>query len=358
MCEAPAGPWTAGDGGCLFGSLQGYLDALTDSLPLKAVLSAANPLYGIAPADCPLYVVHFLVMDSFVQGAWRLDEDRGPLAGAFVAALWAAGGEVRCRARVAAIESANGAVRAVRLADGDRLEAKRVVFTGHPKQLLFLCDEGALRPAFRQRLLEQPETAGIFGVAIAWAHPECSLLRRNVVIYSGLDSARQYHQPLVRQGEAPHALVCNAQRSSAGTAGADVPAVAALALAPVRPEDWAPWGESRTGQRPADYAAAKRQLAEQTLAALRATWPGAAGGMRVVETFSPLTLRDHTLNPAGSAYGLRKSAAVGQGGRMLATTRLKGLFLAGQSIILPGVVCTVDQRHRRGGDSARPAASH
>jgi len=115
-------------------SLKSYLDRLTDSQPLKAILTAINPLYGIDPAECPLHV-HWLVLDSVLNSSWRFDQAAMPLADAFVDALGAAGGAVRCGACVDRIESSGGSVRGVRLADGERIEAQVVVFTGHPKQL-------------------------------------------------------------------------------------------------------------------------------------------------------------------------------------------------------------------------------
>ena len=52
-------------------------------------------------------------------------------------------------------------------------------------------------------------------------------------------------------------------------------------------------------------------------------------------------MRYHTLSPVGSAYGLRKSTRPGLSGRISTATRVRGLVIAGQSIVLPGVVGTV-----------------
>ena len=315
-------------------SLASYLDELTGSRLLKGVLSGLNVFYGVDPAECPLYV-HFLVMDSFVSSSWRFDEARAPLADAFLAAFRAAGGEVRCGARVAAVEATNRTVSAVRLTDGERIESDVVVFTGHPRLLPALCEGGGLRPAYKERLIEQPETPGMFGIALAWEHPECSLPGRDVVIYGGLDTGRHYHQRGVLDGETPDAIIAVGSRNP----GSRTCSAVIMALVPC--EDWTPWWDSRTGHRAASYTAAKQGLAGRILGVLRGRWPQAAGGMRLLDSFSPLTFRDYTMTPTASAYGLRKSVGAGRSGRIITATRIRGLFLAGQNVVISGVVGTV-----------------
>lgn len=63
--------------------------------------------------------------------------------------------------------------------------------------------------------------------------------------------------------------------------------------------------------------------------------------MSVVDVFTPLSLRDFTRSPRGSAYGMKKSVANLRQGRLSPMTRLKGLLLAGQSVVMPGVLGSV-----------------
>jgi all-trans-retinol 13,14-reductase len=347
--------------------LQGYLDSLTDSIELKAILTGINPFYGIRPSECPLWV-HFLVLDSLLAGAWRIDERETPLAQSFVDALRAEGGQVRCGARVVAIECAAGATRGARLADGERVPADVVVFTGHLKHFPDLCPDGALRPVFRQRLLDLPETAGIFGVGIAWKR-SCPLDGHDTFLYGGWDTEAAYLQKVIPAGEYPHVVFCTAspprgpdeesspsradskedrrKTSFAGASSSVLPPPStrsAVAWCLTSPDEWTPWASSRTGARPAGYAAAKSSLAQRILSLLRTRWPrvgGASADMELVDSFSPLTFRDYTLTPCGSAYGVKRSAAAISATRMRAATRIRGLFLAGQNIVLSGVVGTV-----------------
>jgi len=320
-------------------SLGQYLDGLTRCRELKAILTAINPFYGMSPSECPVYT-HFLVQDSFLSSAWRFDESEVSLVEGMMRAVRAVGGEVRCGARVAAIESAGDRVSAVRLADGEQIEAAIVVFTGHPKQLPTLCRNGVLRPAFKQRLLDQPETPGMFGVAIAWEHSDCLLSRRDSLVYQGWNTDGQYEQRALLKDETPHLVMCSACPNRAYPEGARR-TYSAVALSITSDDEWRPWRGSRTGSRTKDYQSHKHALAQRVLSVIQQKWPEAADKMRIVDSFSPLTFRDYTMSPVGSAFGIKKSVTTRLAGRIAAATRLKGLLLAGQSVILSGVVGTV-----------------
>jgi all-trans-retinol 13,14-reductase len=95
-------------------------------------------------------------------------------------------------------------------------------------------------------------------------------------------------------------------------------------------EEMMPWFAGCVGSRPDGYDAAKRGMTRKIISVLRHKWPE-QDELNVVDTFSPLTIRDYTLSPAGSCYGLPPS-------RFIAAARIAGFFPAGQSIEGPGVL--------------------
>jgi all-trans-retinol 13,14-reductase len=314
--------------------LQAYLDSLTGSRELKAVLSAVNPLYGIKPEECPLYV-HFLVLDSFLNSSWRVDEYYNSLDKAFGDALRASGVKALCNSLVVKIECTDSKVRGVKLANGELIETGTVVFTGHPRQIVTLCESGPLRPAFKKRLRESPDTIGVFGTAILWPNLDCSLARCDTFIYNTWNTSILYDQKLLSRGEEPNMVYCAASPSPHNGA------YSVVAFCAMPWEEMAPWQDSSTGKRPDSYQVVKRGAAERVVSVLRKKWPEATGDMTIVDSFTPLTFRDYTLTPAGAAYGLKKSVAAFHSARVTAATRVKGLVLAGQSVILPGILGTV-----------------
>jgi all-trans-retinol 13,14-reductase len=313
-------------------SLADYLAGLGCSGELCAILTGMNLFHGVAPRECPLYV-HFLLLDSFLSSAWRLDEESMPLARAFVDAFTARGGEVACGARAISIETADGEVRAVRTGDGSRIEAASVVYTGHPAGLDGLCGDQALRPVYRRRLTSLADSTGVFGVAAVCKDSSGRLPCGSALLYRDLDTSRQYDQPLVAGAASPHCVFRSVWPAGGGT-------YALVALAAARFEEWQPWAQSRTGGRPSGYMEAKHSVAARVLAtACDDDLSGAE--VRVLDSFTPLTIRDYTLTPTGSAYGVKKTLSAGSSTNISAVTRVKGLYLAGQSIVLPGVMGSV-----------------
>jgi all-trans-retinol 13,14-reductase len=303
--------------------LAGYLDGLTGSRELKAVLAAGNPRYGLPPSQCPTYL-HLLVLDSYLQSSWRVDEAHCPLAIAFEAALLEAGGQLRCGARIAAIECPGGRVRGVRLADGERIPAATVVFTGDPRQLPVLCG-GELRPAYLSHLAGAGATPGAFVSAVAWEGSSCPAADRDIYVYDTWDMEEVYGRDRHLSQDGPPRMVYFA----ASDRGADG-AFPMTALCLADGGEWAPWAGSRVGSRPDGYGQAKREMAGRLLSVLRSQWPNEAR-LRVVDSFSPLTIANYTLSVAGSCYGLPPE-------RLTAAARVVGLHLAGQSVHGPGII--------------------
>jgi len=61
----------------------------------------------------------------------------------------------------------------------------------------------------------------------------------------------------------------------------------------------------------------------------------------VIDTYTPLTIRDWVNSPRGSAYGVMRSDRQMLSAALLNRTAVKGLYLAGQSIMAPGILGTI-----------------
>ena len=325
--EKKLGAWTVRK------SLAQYFDDLGAREDERALLSGLNPFHGVPPSECPL-PVHFLVMDSFINSRWRLDESEKPLVQAFVEALEANGGEVVCGAAVTAIETDHRTVPGVRLETDDVIEAATVIYTGHPRQLLHLLPEGTMSPAFRERVAGLDDTTSVFAVNALSDDPEA---RPNVgctIAYADWDTERHYRQKLFAESADPSMLFMHFGDGLNGAWGVKIVAVD-------HEQQWAKWKSTRTGRRDEDYRQAKARLAEHVLKVACERMGIDNAALRVVDVFTPLTIRDYTNSPTCGVYGVKKSLAVSSAATFSTRTRVAGLYLAGQSILLPGVVGTV-----------------
>jgi phytoene dehydrogenase-like protein len=64
-------------------------------------------------------------------------------------------------------------------------------------------------------------------------------------------------------------------------------------------------------------------------------------GLKMLDASTHLTLRDWVNSPGGSAYGVLRSTKQMTSAAMLNRTSVEGLFLAGQSVLAPGIFGTV-----------------
>jgi phytoene dehydrogenase-like protein len=62
---------------------------------------------------------------------------------------------------------------------------------------------------------------------------------------------------------------------------------------------------------------------------------------KVIDIYTPLSMRDWVNSPGGSAYGVLRSSSQMLATALLNRTAVKGLYLAGQNVLAPGVVGTI-----------------
>jgi phytoene dehydrogenase-like protein len=314
-------------------SLADYLRSIGASEGLTAVISAVNPFHGVPPADCPLSA-HCLVLDSFAQSCWRIDERERSMVDVFEEALRSAGGKLIAGNGVRAFNISNGKIAGVVLDDGRLIEAERVIFTGHPKDLFKYVGDGVFKPIFEERVKSLEETCGCFGVLAAVKRDAEMPGRGYVISYDSLDTSAQYGQRLLSGGGEPAMIFAGFYDTPGESWG-----LKALAVTPT--EEWSPWKDTTTGARGPEYEAAKKAVAAKILVAACRRMNIDPRATEIVDAFSPLSIRDFTNSPKASAYGVAKSLSAGLAAKFFSKTSVEGLFLAGQNIFLPGVVGTV-----------------
>ena len=104
--------------------------------------------------------------------------------------------------------------------------------------------------------------------------------------------------------------------------------------------DWDPfakWQDSSPGHRPAEYERYKAMLGARLLDYFKRCFPRLAPLVRVTEVSTPLTMRHYTRTPRGSVYSLAPPPARFLSKSLGVRTPLKGLYLAGQDAMSPGV---------------------
>lgn len=311
------------------GSLNEYLDSITANRELKDLLSYPCMLYGTPPAEAMLST-HSLVAGSYAMSCHTVEGGGLSIVRALRNQLRRHGVDILCGQKVRKIRSgADREFNSVILQDGTEISADFCIWTAHPAAMLDCAGEKGFRPAFRKRIAaleETPSALILFGIA---STPLPELVRRNIYLWPGGDYSR------ILKGK--EKLSDNAVFISATQTEKSTPQ-AVTAIAPFDFQHFKAWSGSSPQNRPQGYLDFKMRLKEEFERTLAKRCPELKGRVEFVDFATPLTLRNYCSSPYGSMYGAAHTVSQYN---PLPVTKIKGLFMAGQSIIAPGVMGAV-----------------
>jgi len=308
-------------------SLQSELDCLTGNAELKALLSIFCMCYGTKPEEVSL-AAHSRVCYSLFESLARVENGGDAFIRAFRRRFKELGVEVRCNTHIVRCgEIENKTVRTVHLNTGEEIAFGSAILTMHPREILHMLPREALRPAFVHRVSDFEESSGFFTIFATLDLPEdhaystiTSLLPSsdmNALLTPG--SARDSALVIVRSRETVRGRIVHTL----------------TAFEPSFPEETAPWANTKTGSRPADYKAYKEHRASRILERIFTAYPEYRNHLQLLDSASTLTYRDWLHSPSGAAYGIKQKT---QQVNLIGRLPLVNLYAAGQSAILPGVV--------------------
>ncbi len=101
--------------------------------------------------------------------------------------------------------------------------------------------------------------------------------------------------------------------------------------------DWRRWENTVTGRRGEAYEQKKKALADKLIAESSAVF-GPLKNLRLLDVFTPLSLRDFVNCPEGSCYGVLRSSRQLLKIASLGKLPVGGLYLAGQNALAPGLM--------------------
>jgi len=305
-----------------FNPMGEYLQKLSVSNGLRAVLGMPAHLIGVPLSVCPV-IFHHMVLAGYLFSCWRLKENGGKMADAFARRFTSLGGKLILNDGCEKILSRSGKVTGLALKSGITLPADAVVAAIHPKTMLALLEPEDLKSSYRQRVSSLTETDGVIVVQVSIAasvHPE---MPYNI-----------YRSQLNEQGELSDGVFYQLRFSN--DAGASLLSI----ITKSSYAEWIKWEKTTSGKRGRDYEEKKLGVARDLLTAAGLVL-GNLQNPRILDVFTPLTLRDYVHCAEGSCYGLMRSASQMMKIASLSNVPLTGLYLAGQNTVAPGVLGTM-----------------
>jgi all-trans-retinol 13,14-reductase len=260
----------------------------------------------------------FMSLGSLLASAWELGCTGADMADALADRARETGVQVVMGDAVQAIVVEAGRAAGVRLESGSVLSARSVVANMHPKTLVELVPAESWPESYAAGIRGVQETLGLFTLVALVDERELP--------------ARQHNLFRVRRrpdGSLDGVYVQLRRSSVAGR-------TRMVLLGRSEYDDWRAWHDTRTGSRGPDYEARKMEIGRLLLEHAEEV-VGPVKSAEILDTWTPLTVRDFVRAPRGGAYGIRHST---RNLRYFAMTRtaLDGLTTVGQSALAPGLV--------------------
>jgi all-trans-retinol 13,14-reductase len=290
------------------------------SLPKRLVdiLALQGFLIGVNLSACP---AAFLMMAtaSLLMSAWELGCTGAEMAAALTDHALALGVDLIVGDPVAGILVDQRRTSGVRLQSGRTIAKDTVVAAIHPKTMVGLLPHQALPASYREGIGRLTETGGILCVA--------------ALLDEKHHPAQDFNLFRVRGDPSRLLEGVYGQLRPSGVPGKTRLTV----LVETRYAEWARWHDTTTGHRGPEYRVEKTRRAQQALREVEEA-TGPLHEPRIIDVWTPLTMRDWVGAPAGCTYGVKHSSRDGLDFLVLSRPPLPGLFLVGQNAIAPGLL--------------------
>lgn len=298
---------------------------------LRQVLSGSVLLYG-GNRSVSTFYHHAIITNSYLQGAWRLVDGSMQVTDALVQVIRANGGTVLTQAEATALYVAGDKIGAVEVNRSERLESRYVISSLHPAVTFGLLGKNTLiRKATVSRLQALPNSYGFFSVYLL-QKPGTTLYENRNYFVIGNDDA--WYPTACPDDTRVSTCMISMQPSFASPLYTDVVCL----LCPMYFSEVERWRDTTPGQRGAAYEELKERKARELIAFAERYYPGLSRHTERIITTTPLSYRDYTGTPGGSAYGIVKDYKNPLVSLVPVRTRISNLLLTGQNLNVHGAL--------------------
>lgn len=310
--------------------LSKVVEKLTDNPKLRSVFYTYCGLHGVMPEDLS-FGFHAVVTDSLLQGPYGFRHGGDALANKLVSVIKNNGGRVVLKNGVTELRvDDKHNVESVMTQTGEEFFADNIISGIHPKATFRLLTRDNFTPAFRTRLEKIEESMGMFGIYAHCKSRPPIRVDKNYYYFASEDPKTMLE--VKGPGYVPGAFVARPDR-------AEKENDFSLVMHGAGPLEWFErWRSTKYGKRPEDYVEFKHRHAEKMIELVDSRQPGMKDCIEKFTTSSPLTNLFFNGSEDGSGYGIYHSVD-NSGIRALGpSTKIRNLYLTGQSCLFPGLL--------------------
>ena len=266
---------------------------------------------------------------SFIESSWRLKGDGSLIINSLADGIRMHGGEIICNAEVRELVEKDGKLVHAVCSNGEIYEGTIFISNIHPAVTFNLVKQSSrMKKVYRSRITHLENTFGMFTVSLRIKPQTLRYFNWNQYIYKEPD-VWAFH---LKNNPVSGVLVsCRIpEDGSKYVQQVDL-------LTPMNWSECEQWSHTEVGRRGEDYKAMKKRVADECITLAERFIPGLRDRITGCYTRTPLTYRNYTLTPEGSAYGLRKDFRNPMITLLSPRTPIPNLLLTGQNLMLHGL---------------------
>ncbi|MCD8094160.1 MAG: NAD(P)/FAD-dependent oxidoreductase [Bacteroides sp.] len=309
-------------------SAYGYLTKTFRDPLLINVLSGTSLKMELRQESLPLFTFAH-GNSSFIESSWRLKGDGSLIVNSLTDDIRSHGGEIICNAEVQELVEKDGRLAYAVCSNGESYEGDTFISDVHPAVTCGLVKQSdRMKKIYRHRIERMENTFGMFTVSLCIKPDTLKYFNWNQYVYKEPNVWTFY------QADHPVGGVLISCRVPEG--GSEYVQQIDLLI----PMPWSKceaWNNTAVGRRGDEYKAMKECIADECIALAERFIPGLGGMVTGRYASTPLTYRDYTCTPQGSAYGLRKDFRNPVMTLLSPRTPIPNLLLTGQNLMLHGL---------------------
>lgn len=266
---------------------------------------------------------------SFIESSWRLKGDGSLIVNSLADGIRMHGGEIICNAEVQELVEKDGKLVHAVCSNGEIYEGTIFISNIHPAVTCNLVKQSSrMKKVYRSRITHLENTFGMFTVSLRIKPQTLRYFNWNQYIYKEPD-VWAFH---LKNNPVSGVLVsCRIpEDGSKYVQQVDL-------LTPMNWSECEQWSHTEVGRRGEDYKAMKKRVADECITLAERFIPDLRDRITRCYTSTPLTYRNYTLTPEGSAYGLRKDFRNPMITLLSPRTPIPNLLLTGQNLMLHGL---------------------
>ncbi len=312
------------------------IKAATQNPKLRAVLAGTNFLYAGIENKTPFYV-HALSINSYIESAWRCLKGGSQIAKLLIKEIRKNGGNVLKHKEVKSFHIEDGEVKYVETRDGSVYFGKTFISNVDPKITMDLLKDYPIRKSYLKRIKSIENTISSFSLYITLKKDTFPYLNRNY--YHFKHESNVWKSSFYEPENWPEGYMVSMSAKTEKEIWADGISV----LTYMRFEDVEEWGASFNTVSEKDfrgerYEKFKAEKTELLLKELEKKFPTIRDCILSTYVATPLTYRDYIGSETGCMYGFVKDANFPMRSYLTPRTKIKNLFLTGQSINMHGIL--------------------